>query len=417
MKKNNSSVALIVNGLSTARFYADAFADHDVSCIHIQTSSTPRFKRDFVASKYEINILSEEESRLERILHGRELVCVLPGSDPVVAYADKIAARYNARYRNDSVSSDLRVDKFLMIEAIQKAGLLAPYQWKVELVEQIPLLMTEINSFPVVVKPPRSAGVDMVHICFDEADVHTAIAEILTCSNVYGASNPFALIQEYISGQEFMVDTVSIDGHIEVVSVWEVSRDAGPSPYPLYAKTIGIDTDRSAALIEYTKHALKAVGHIAGPAHTEVKMTSRGPCIIEINSRLHGSLDPSLTEAAFGESQVTRVASLFTANTQLKKIMKDKFCLKTYLCVPHDGVLFEDVDFSDVCRLNSYFSHDANLVSGRELKKTVSLTTAAGYVYFLSGSEDELNEDYLRFRRIETAIWSRYLALNQVDGR
>jgi hypothetical protein len=47
-------------------------------------------------------------------------------------------------------------------------------------------------------------------------------------------------------------------------------------------------TDIAKILINYTRRTLDVLGIKHGPSHSEIMMTTEGPCLVEVNCRAHG---------------------------------------------------------------------------------------------------------------------------------
>ena len=75
------------------------------------------------------------------------------------------------------------------------------------------------------------------------------------------------------SGTEYVVDMVSMDGVHKCVALWEYDRRAinGAGFVCMGQRLMCDDEERVAALVEYEKKVLDALGIFNGPSHGEVK--------------------------------------------------------------------------------------------------------------------------------------------------
>lgn len=155
-----------------------------------------------------------------------------------------------------------------------------------------------VIGFPVVVKPADGTGSRGVRLCRDAAEVHDHAAGLLASGRDERgqAAVPAVLVEEYVSGPELSVETFGT----EVVGV--TAKHLGPPPsfvetghdFPAVA-SLGGEPAGSVAVA-----ALEALGLGFGPAHTEVRLGSRGPVVIEVNPRLAGGRIPTLVRLATG---------------------------------------------------------------------------------------------------------------------
>ncbi|GAB3403165.1 ATP-grasp domain-containing protein [Flindersiella endophytica] len=163
------------------------------------------------------------------------------------------------------------------------------------------------HGLPIIVKPIRESGSLGVFRIHEQADVD-AIAERFRsldgrwdARDLSSATFEEFLMEEYLDGPEISVETLSFDGRHVVVAVTdkEIGGPGGfveighsqPSGHP--AQTLG----EVAGLVS---DFLDAVGLRNGPGHTEVKLTSRGPRIVESHNRVGGDRINELAEIAYG---------------------------------------------------------------------------------------------------------------------
>ncbi|MFD4640807.1 ATP-grasp domain-containing protein [Lentzea sp. NPDC058436] len=150
-------------------------------------------------------------------------------------------------------------------------------------------------ELPVVVKPTQLSGSRGVVLVRDLAEFETWGAAL----DETGYTGP-VLVEEYLTGQEYSVETVSAHGRHHVIGVTHKRLGAPPlfveaghaHPAPESA-----DTDAIGAVVTAM---LDAAGYLTGPAHTELRVTPAGPRIIESQARLGGDRIPRLVELATG---------------------------------------------------------------------------------------------------------------------
>lgn len=107
------------------------------------------------------------------------------------------------------------------------------------------------------------------------------------------------LIQEYLDGIEYVVDSQSSGGKNVLAAVWEYSKKkeakTGSITYE-YTKLLPAKGEIQDQIVSYVWKCLEALGIRYGPSHAEVFMTSSGPCLVEVGNRLHGSWGPKMAE-------------------------------------------------------------------------------------------------------------------------
>ncbi|MFI6244744.1 ATP-grasp domain-containing protein [Streptomyces sp. NPDC051016] len=192
-------------------------------------------------------------------------------------------------------------DKYRSRRLLTAAGLDQPgYAW-VDTAEEA-LAAAERIGYPVVVKP-RGMGASIgVVLAADAGEVVEAFRTADEASRIGAVSyRGGALVEEYLEGPEISIDAAVVDGAYHPMFV--ARKQVGLFPY---FEEIGhhvaaddpLRTDP--ALLAMLRAAHRAIGYGFGVTHTEVKLTARGPVIVEINGRLGGDLIPRLGQLATG---------------------------------------------------------------------------------------------------------------------
>jgi biotin carboxylase len=150
-------------------------------------------------------------------------------------------------------------------------------------------------SLPVVVKPARLSGSRGVLLLRDPGELE-GWGSLL---DAYDYAGP-VLVEEYLSGPEFSVETISVRGQHHVVGV--TSKLVGPPPF--FVETGHVHPAPSSASADAMSRLvvdmLTGCGYRTGPAHTEVRLTPGGPRIVESQARHGGDNIPRLMALSTG---------------------------------------------------------------------------------------------------------------------
>ena len=197
-----------------------------------------------------------------------------------------------------------------MGETIRKAGVRAVKQTIETQWRGVEDFLVEWNPTPfkVIVKPNQSAGSDDVFLCNSVAEVKAGFDKINGAINGLGVRNEGVLIQEFLEGKEYVVDSVSRDGVAKVTAIWEYDKRHVNGQFNVYfgMKIMCVDSPVMQSLVDYQQSVLDSVGLAHGPAHAEIMLTATGPCLVEVGSRTHGgegSWKP-LADACVGYNQI-----------------------------------------------------------------------------------------------------------------
>ena len=257
----------------------------------------------------------EESWAKEALPAGAVIRGVLCGDDAGLADAERLAHALCPSRANGIHSG--RRDKYLMNEVLRSAGIaccaqLAPASWA----ETQEWLRNEENGgLPAILKPRRGVASILVGLAQTESEAES-MYEALSVSGKAGAiaddgpddevaSRGTVVVQEYLDGDEWIVDTVSRDGHHKVVALWRYDKgEANGAPFVYF----GVSPEPSAgaeaqALTSYALRALDALGWRWGPCHLEIKLTRRGPRLVETNmGRWNGIPFKRLSDQCIGRN-------------------------------------------------------------------------------------------------------------------
>ena len=219
------------------------------------------------------------------------LIAVMAGAETGVELADNISSRLGLR-TNGTEYSLARRNKYHMGETIRKNGVRAVKQVKATSWTDVQefLKTWKPDPFNLIIKPINSAGSEDVTLCKSIQELEQAFHRIIGKVNGLGLLNEEVLVQEYLSGQEYVVDMVSRDGEHKAVALWQCDkRPVNGASFVLFGYIPILATDSvSQALIEYLKSVLDALGIQNGPSHGEVKWENGEPVLVEVGARCHG---------------------------------------------------------------------------------------------------------------------------------
>lgn len=177
-------------------------------------------------------------------------------------------------------------DKGIMRQRLQEFGVPVPAFYKVNTRDEY---YQAINKLGVkcIVKPADnsgSRGVDLLSNLEDSQEIEKAYHYSKSFSR-----NGTIVVEEYMEGPEVSVETLSLAGKCHVIQITDKLTTGAPyfvemghNQPSLLPKNIQQQIEKVA------KMAVKALGIQNGPSHTEIKVTSEGPKIVEIGARLGG---------------------------------------------------------------------------------------------------------------------------------
>lgn len=210
-----------------------------------------------------------------------------PGLIPAAQLNDALGLR-----GTPARTANLLKDKAAMRARLDEAGF-GPVGWEACADEAAVRRAVERLGYPCIVKPVD--GVSSIGIV--RLDGPGELEPGLARLRELGIRA--TIVEEYLDGEEVSVEAFSFAGRHVVVAVTE--KILGANFVELGHVVPGrLGRERTAAAAEAAAGFLSAIGLADGPSHTELKLTSRGPRIIESHNRIGGDGIALLVRAACG---------------------------------------------------------------------------------------------------------------------
>jgi biotin carboxylase len=158
-------------------------------------------------------------------------------------------------------------------------------------------------GFPCVVKPLDESGSYGVRLCANRQEVADHAKALLDwkVNEVGQPKIPAVLVEEYMRGPEVSVEVIVADSHPRIIAITDKVLLAPPIFYEIgHTVPASLDPQVERACREAAVQALDAIGFDCGAAHVELKLTSDGPRLVEVNCRLAGDQITRLVHLATG---------------------------------------------------------------------------------------------------------------------
>ncbi len=212
---------------------------------------------------------------------------------PVAVVADALGVRGNA-----AATVARAQDKAAMRRVLRERGL-ATAAHRVCATEEEAAHFARTCPGGIVLKPVEGNGGTGVHVVRHPGELAAAWAWTTGAKAAWawskedaaGAAPVRVLAEELLTGREFSVETLTVDGRHQVLAVTR-KHTTGP---PHFVETghdlpAALPEPQQSALVAAALGALDAIGYAWGPCHTEVMLAEDGEraTVIEINVRQGG---------------------------------------------------------------------------------------------------------------------------------
>lgn len=174
-------------------------------------------------------------------------------------------------------------DKYDMIKAFKEHNVSSPWYFVVDTLEELKAHENDVK-FPCIIKPTDNAGSHGV------AKVH-GFQELLD-NYEYAHQNSRhgkVIVEEYLEGPEVSVEVMVVDGKVNILQITDKITTEAPHFVELgHTQPSQLPLATKEAIRDVTIAACNAIGIDKGPAHVEMKVTQRGPVMIELGARMGG---------------------------------------------------------------------------------------------------------------------------------
>lgn len=228
---------------------------------------------------------------------GAGVAAVVPATEPGVLTAALLADRLGLP-GNPAATAGARRDKRVMRRHAAARGVRVPRFETAGDTAAVADALRVVGT-PAIVKPTGGAGSHNVFLLRSEADLHRVAGA--DRHDLFGGAIDEWLVEEYVRGREFAVNTFTVDGVHSVIDVWEyrLPDDADyDNPYWDFVQ-VGPDTPGVGAVLALALDVLDAFEVSLGPCHVEIKSPPDdpgSPVLIELGARLPGAGIPVLWE-------------------------------------------------------------------------------------------------------------------------
>ncbi|MFD2333584.1 ATP-grasp domain-containing protein [Cohnella sp. GCM10020058] len=181
--------------------------------------------------------------------------------------------------------------KHLMRQALDRAGLDNPAYRLANDWEEAEEAAAAIG-YPLVLKPVDLASSAFVSLVQNREELQAAFKalEAFPLNFREQQRERTYLLEVYMDGDEVSVESISYDGETKILGITDKSVTGKPyfieNAHMFPAK---LSDEQQKAVTQFVRSALEAVDFDHGIAHTEVKLTAKGPRIVEMNPRTAGN--------------------------------------------------------------------------------------------------------------------------------
>eukprot|EP00640_Fibrocapsa_japonica_P000960 CAMPEP_0113934136 /NCGR_PEP_ID=MMETSP1339-20121228/1456_1 /TAXON_ID=94617 /ORGANISM="Fibrocapsa japonica" /LENGTH=854 /DNA_ID=CAMNT_0000935799 /DNA_START=152 /DNA_END=2716 /DNA_ORIENTATION=+ /assembly_acc=CAM_ASM_000762 len=408
LEKSKEAV-IIVDAISTGRKLAGIAIDQGLNVIHLVSNCAELASGlgacgdlDFVCTIKEKETVDDTVKAIQKLPY--EIKASTVGCESAVELNDAISSRLGLSTSNGEHMSEARRDKWAMAERVRECGVRAVNQCVATSFQDVVSFVTKHQLSQFILKPRRSAASDGVYFCDNLVEAQEHFSEILLRDTIFGESIPDVLVQEYLVGKEYVVDTVSCDGVHKVVAFWEYDKRPTNGAKFVYYDMHLFETEdghKEQCMADYVFSVLNALDVQYGPSHAEVIWLENedAPCLVEVGTRPHGAGGnfAEMCDAVIGYNQLGATLDAYLRPESFSQIPERPLALRglgaEFFFVSRQEGLLEHIETKDVISRPSFRGLDLHINVGEHMKKTVDLMTTPGIVRLCHSDKDVVLRD------------------------
>jgi predicted ATP-grasp superfamily ATP-dependent carboligase len=384
---------------------------------------TTNINLSYIKSMYEKIIIysNKELGKAINELKKFYITAIIPDGEDSVIDAEYFSHHFNT-LSNPIGTSNCRRYKYDMQERIKNNGLVGINQKKCYTVNDIKIFVRENPNTNYVIKPDKGAATENVFLCEDINSLIDKYNIIINSNyNHVNLKNKCCIVQEYIDGEEWNINTVSRNGKHKIINVMKYKKDNVNGRHFTYLQSELVEPQNVPdELLTYTKQVLNALEIQTGAGHTEIKMSSKGPCLIEIGARVGGGqyrlyISKCLSKTYKGDNYDQQIASIYAyCDGRLFETIPNMYKLinngSTIYCnSKYDNIVWKkvymDALLNDISKLVYVENIKYMYEEDEPIKKTIDFYTDLLYFDVISENNENINKATIIIREWEKNLY------------
>ena len=174
-------------------------------------------------------------------------------------------------------------DKYDMIKAFKEHNVPSPWFFVVDSLEELKA-HEAVVTFPYIIKPTDNAGSHGVAKVYSFQELLDNYEYAHSCSR-HGK----VIVEEFLDGPEVSVEVMVVNSKANILQITDKITTEAPHFVEMgHTQPSRLPDATREAIRQVATSACLAIGIDKGPAHVEMKVTKRGPVMIELGARMGG---------------------------------------------------------------------------------------------------------------------------------
>lgn len=322
--------------------------------------------------------------------YGIDAIVTAATDKPLVMMA-RIAEKYGFSFYSIE-TAQWSTDKFQMKQHFLKGDVPCAKGHLVKSAAEV-----ENFEYPVIIKPRDNSGSRGVKLCRSREELEDSMSEALEVSRL-----DTVLVEEFIEGQEYSIESLHHDGKSEVIQFTEKRTTEFPYNVELgHIQPANISDENKLRIREIISKIGDALHFENCPSHTELKINDRGIFVIETSPRLGGDYITSI---------LTPLSTGINMEDELLRMALGEEIHPEPCPVQHAGVRF--FDFEEGCIIrhvpNMNFvknwphvvDFSFNLKEGASVNRITSSLNRYGHMTLIAGNRESIEDAFEKYEKV-----------------
>lgn len=328
--------------------------------------------------------------------YGIDSIVTAATDKPLVMMA-RVAEKYGFPFYSVE-TAQWSTDKFQMKQRFMEGSVPCAKGRLVKSVEEV-----EDFEYPVIIKPRDNSGSRGVKLCRSKGELEASISEAFEVSKL-----DTVLVEEFIEGPEYSIESLHYDGKSEVIQFTEKKTTEFPYNVELgHIQPANISEENQEKIRDIVDRIGKALKFENCPSHTELKINERGIYVIETSPRLGGDyITSTLTPLSTGvnlEDQLLHIALGDKIKIEPNQV---QYSGVRFFAFDEGSIIKHVLDEKIVTAWPFVVDFSFNLNEGEKVNRITSSLNRYGHLTLIAGNRESIEQ---AFEKYEKAIKEKCL--------
>ena len=316
---------------------------------------------------------------------------VTAATDKPLVMMARIAKELGLSFYSEE-TAQISTDKFKMKECFRKGGIPCANGGLIKSIDE-----AEGFVYPVILKPRDNSGSRGVIFCNNKAELEAAFNEAMQYTHLDSV-----LVEEFIEGQEYSIESLHFDGKSEVIQFTE--KKTTPFPYNVelgHIQPANISNEHKEQIRKIIADIAVALGFENCPSHTELKINERGIYVIETSPRLGGDyITSTLTPLSTGVNLEDQLLHIALGEKVDSTSRQSQYSGVRFFSFDTDSVITSVPNREFVLGWPHVIDYSFKLTVGDHVNQITSSLNRYGHIILQAGNREAIDEAFDRYEKV-----------------